>query len=487
MGDVIDQPTLLGGEWVTGEDGGWSDDVDPADSREIIARLPRLTERQVVEALDSANASKGEWETASHIDRGRVLLEAARLIRERADTIADDICREAGKLRAEARGEVFKAADFFEYYGGMGRTPLGELLPDERPHTFSYTMKEPLGVVALITAWNDPMLTPARKIAPALISGNIVAIKPAEDTPLAALHLARALIDAGLPPNALNVVVGHPDEVAKPLLDHPEVRAVSFTGSNPTAGLVKKGLVDRNVRFQAETGGKNAAAVLTDADVEFAAQTIAAGAYAQAGQRCTATSRVVVDESVAEELTEAILAVSSSLRVGPGYRSDSQMGPLINEKRLTAVERAVERGQRNGDSVLVGGTRTEGEGREHGCFFDPTVIEVADPSSSIWRDEIFGPVLAIHRVSGIEQAIESVNGSSYGLSAAVFTHDLSAAMEFARRVNVGQVAVNRPTSGWDVHLPFGGFKDSGSLSKEQGVEGLAFYTKTKTVAIGFAG
>lgn len=485
MNDVIDQPTLLGGEWVAGDEGEWFDDVDPADTRSTIARLPRLSGRQITEALDAADIAKGEWATTSPIDRGRVLYEAARLIRERAESITDDICREAGKLRAEARAEVHKAADFFEYYGGLGRSPQGEVLPDERPGTFTYTITEPLGLVVLITAWNDPILTPARKMAPALVTGNAVAIKPAEDTPLAALHLARALIDAGLPPHTLNVVVGHPDEVVEPLLGHPTVQAVSFTGSTATAELVKKALVDRNVRFQAETGGKNGAAVLADGGIELAARTIAAGAFAQAGQRCTATSRVVADETIADSLIEALLAASSALQVGPGYDADSQMGPLINETRLTAVAHAVDRGRESGDSVLTGGSRKSGGKWEQGFFFDPTIVSVADPSSSIWREEIFGPVLAIHRVSGVDEAIDSVNDSSYGLSAAVFTADLGAATDFARRVDVGQVAVNRPTSGWDVHLPFGGFKESGSTSKEQGLEGLSFYTKTKTVALGF--
>lgn len=487
MGDVIEQPTLLGGEWVTGADGGWFDDIDPADTRKTIARLPRLTGRQVTDALDTAEGSKDEWAMTSTVDRGRVLLDAASLIRENAEVIADDICEEAGKLRSEANAEVLKAADFLEYYGGMGRSPRGQVLPDERSGTFAYTLTEPLGLVALITAWNDPILTPARKIAPALITGNSVAIKPAEDTPLAAFHLARALIEAGLPPKALNVVVGHPDEVAEPLLGHPGVQAVSFTGSTATAARVKESLLARNIRFQAETGGKNAAAVLADADIGLATRTITAGAFAQAGQRCTATSRVVVDEKIADDLIEALLAAASTLRVGPGSDDDSRMGPLINETRLTAVTRAIESGRDGGDTVHMGGTRASGDDREYGCFLDPTIVSVAGPSSTIWREEIFGPVLAIHRASGLDEVIDSVNDSSYGLSAAVFTENLGAAMEFVRRVDVGQVAVNRPTSGWDVHLPFGGFKDSGSLSKEQGLDGLTFYTKTKTVAVGFRG
>lgn len=485
MSETIDQLTLLGGEWASGSDGGWTEDIDPADLRLTVARVPRLTEQQVGQAIDVAAQEAGRWAGASSIERGRVLFRAATLLRDRVGTIADDICREAGKLMSEARGEVLKTADFLEYYAGFGRMPRGEVLPDERAGTLTHTVVEPLGVVVLITAWNDPMLTPARKVAPALISGNTVVLKPAEDTPLAAIHLARALVDAGLPLSSLSVVLGHPRDVAEPLLRHPAVRAVSFTGSTATSHAIRESLAGRNIRFQGETGGKNAAAVLSDADIEMAAATITVGAFAQAGQRCTATSRVVADTSMVDELTEAIVAKASEIRVGAGYTEGSQMGPLISESRLGAVEAALDDGRRSGDSIVHGGTRTGGDGREHGCFLDPTVVRVAGESSSIWREELFAPVLAVHAVHGLDAAIANVNDSAYGLSAAVFTQDLGSAMEFARRVDTGQVAINRPTTGWDVHLPFGGFKESGSLSKEQGAPGLDFYTKMKTIAIGY--
>lgn len=487
MSESMEQTTLLGGRWVGGSDGQWFEDVDPADTRRTIALLPRLAPEQVSSAIDHAHSSVPEWANTSPIDRGRVLLEAAHLLRQRVDQIASDVCVEAGKLMAEARGEVLKSADFLEYYGGLGRAPLGTVLPDERPDTFTHTLAEPLGVVVLITAWNDPMLTPARKVGPALISGNSVVIKPAEDTPLSAIHLARALVDAGLPASAMSVVVGYPSDVGQALLDHPAVSAISFTGSTRTAETIRARLSHRNVRFQAETGGKNAAAVLSGADLDLASKVITAAAFAQAGQRCTATSRVVADESVADELTELLVNRSSAIRVGPGYDETSQMGPLINQRRLTEVVAVVGQAPASGDTIVHGGDVLQERGLEHGCFIEPTVVSISDPTSSLWRDEIFGPVLSIMRVDGLDSAIASVNESSYGLSSAVFTTDLSEAMEFARRVDTGQVAINRPTSGWDVHLPFGGFKDSGSLSKEQGVQGIDFYTKLKTIAIGHAG
>jgi acyl-CoA reductase-like NAD-dependent aldehyde dehydrogenase len=487
MSETRQQPTLIGGNWVGATEGRWFEDLDPADTRRTIALLPRLAPEQVSTAIDHAHSSAPEWAGTSPIDRGRVLLEAAQLIRQRVDQIAGDVCVEAGKLLAEARGEVMKSADFLEYYAGFGRGPQGAVLPDERIATFTHTLVEPLGVVVLITAWNDPILTPARKIGPALISGNSVVIKPAEDTPLAAIHLARALVDAGLPSSAMNVVVGYPDDVAAPLLDHPDVRAVSFTGSTRTAETIRTRLSGRNVRFQAETGGKNAAAVLSGANVGAAADVIAGAAFAQAGQRCTATSRVVADETIAEELTELLANRSAGIRVGAGYDEASQMGPLINKTRVGEVERAIRAGVASGDSIVHGGNLVREPRLEHGCFIEPTVISVADPDSNLWREEVFGPVLSIMRVHGVDAAIASVNDSSYGLSAAVFTEDLGPAMEFARRVDTGQVAVNRPTSGWDVHLPFGGFKDSGSLSKEQGSSGIDFYTKLKTIAVGYAG
>lgn len=478
------QPTLLAGEWVGPASGEWFEDIDPADTREIVALLPRLSGGQVAAAIETADSNAGVWAHASTIDRGRVLLEAASLIRERVDDIATDVRREAGKLQAEARGEVLKSADFLEYYGGLGRLAHGTVLPDERPGTFTHTLVEPLGVVLLITAWNDPILTPARKIGPALIAGNSVVIKPAEDTPLSALHLARALIDAGLPAATLSVVVGHPEDVAEPLLMHPSIKAVSFTGSTRTGRLLRTRLSERNVRFQAEMGGKNAVVVLPDADLDTASSVITTGAYAQAGQRCTATSRVIAvgDPS---RVNETLINRAREIRVGPGWDQDSQMGPVINPVRLEEISTAVQEGRGRADRVLWGGERARGEKVEHGCFYKPTVVAVDSPLSPLWQEEVFGPVLAVASAPSVDAAVKLVNDSVYGLSAAVFTHDLAVAMEFARDVDVGQVAVNRPTSGWDVHLPFGGFKESGSWPKEQGLGGIDFYSRVKTVAIGY--
>lgn len=486
MDDAIKRPTLLAGEWVGSETDDWFEDFDPADTREPIALLPRLSATQVADAVDMAATAWRSWSAISPIDRGRVLLAAGRLLRERVDEAASDISRESGKLIGEARGEVHKSADFLEYYAGLGRSSLGEILPDERSGTLTYAITEPLGVVAMITAWNDPMLTPARKLGPALIAGNAAVLKPAEDTPLAALHLARALVDAGLPPGVLNVVVGHPENVAEPLLDHPSVMALSFTGSTATGKILKERLAARNVRFQAEMGGKNAAVVLAGADTDLAVSTIAAAAYAQAGQRCTATSRVVAEDPVADELTERLVARVHEMRVGAGLDETSDMGPLINTPHLEGVASLLERGVSEGDTLLCGGGRPGGS-LEHGCFLEPAVVEVGSSGGSLWQDEVFGPVLAVARITDVDQAIDEVNDSAYGLSASVFTSDLGVAMKFAVGVDTGQVAINRPTSGWDVHLPFGGFKASGSMSKEQGSEGVAFYTKTKTVAVGFDG
>lgn len=484
MPEEIRQPTLLAGEWVGSDSDQWFEDLDPADTRQPLALLPRLSESQVTQALDAAADAAPGWGGTSPIDRARILLEAGRLLRERVEVIASDICREAGKLMREAKGEVLKSADFLEYYAGLGRAAQGQLLPDERPGTLTYFIAEPLGVVVMITAWNDPMLTPARKLGPALISGNTVALKPAEDTPLAALHLARALVDAGLPPGVLNVVVGHPKDVANPLLDHPAVMAVSFTGSTATGELLRDRLGPRGIRFQAEMGGKNAAVVLADADLELAVGTIVAGAYAQAGQRCTATSRVVAHAPIATELAARLTEQAGSIKVGPGVDDSSDMGPLVNSTQYQGVSAALERGASEGGRLLVGGGKPGGA-LENGYFLEPAVVEVGSSSDSLWQEEIFGPVLSLAMIEDVDDAVAVVDDSPYGLSAAVFTSDLKVAMTFAKEVDTGQVAVNRPTSGWDVHLPFGGFKASGSMSKEQGTEGLDFYTRVKTVAVGY--
>ena len=476
-------PRLVGGEWRLPTGGRTLDVVDPADTRRVVARIPAMTAPEVTELYDRAAEASAGWAALSPLDRAAVMGRAARTLRERHEEIAADLVAEMGKTRAEAEGEVEKAADFFDYYAGFARRPWGELLADGRPGTRTSVRREPVGVVLLVTPWNDPLLTPARKLAPALIAGNTVVLKPATQTPLVSLHLARALHDSGLPAGVLGVAVGSIRQIEEALLDDVRLDAVSFTGSTPVGRSLQRRLAGRNVRLQTELGGKNASAVLADADLDLAVRTIASAAFGQTGQRCTATSRVVVDRAVAEQVVSGLVAQADALRVGPGEEKDTVIGPLADPGHRDSVLEHITRAAAQGAGIAAGGAAPEGEEYAHGCYVRPTVLVGVDRDMDIWREEVFGPVIAVQVVDGFDAAVEAVNDSVYGLSSAVFTRDLRQAEAFSDRVRTGQVSVNLPTMGWDVHMPFGGFGDSGSPFKEQGSEALNFYTRVKTVAV----
>jgi len=456
---------------------------DPADHRSVVGEVPAMGAHDVAEVYDAAVDGAARWAATSPIARGRTLLRAAQLLRERAEPIAAELTREMGKTLAEARGEVGKSADFFEYCGGLARASQGEQLADERPGVRAWTIREPLGVVLAICPWNDPLLTPARKVAPALIAGNAVILKPASYTPLVSLHLARALADAGLPSGVLSTVTGRAAAVSGPLLEHEALRAVSFTGSNEVGAQISHALAGRRAKILSELGGKNAAIVLEDAELERAADTIATAAFAQAGQRCTAISRVVVERAVADSLIALLTERAGALVLGPGLAPDTTMGPLVSPEQQRSVSSFIERAISGGVDAVAGGRTPQSDHLAHGCFVEPTVLREVTAEMEVWREEIFGPVLAVLAVADLDEAINVVNDSPYGLSASIFTTRLNAAMRFADEAEVGQVAINLPTSGWDVHMPFGGYKQSGSGLKEQGTDGVAFYTRTKTVAL----
>ena len=475
--------TLVAGEWGPRGNGEWFEIRNPADSSDVVGEFPALGERDAARALAAAADALAGWRATPVVERGEILRGAAVLVRERREEIARDVTREMGKLIGESRGEVAKVADFLDYYASFGRRPFGELLPDARAGAEARAVREPRGVVLAITPWNDPMVTPARKLCPALVSGNTVVLKPAAESPLSALHLARALHDAGLPPAVLSVVTGPGDEVARRLVASNGFDALTFTGSTAVGLELQRQLAGRNIPLQTEMGGKNAAVVLADANPDLVTEALVAGAFVQAGQRCTATSRVLVEAERYGGLVERLAERSRALRVGPGLDEASEMGPLVAERRVDEILDYLERGRSEGAEIAAGGERLREGGLANGWFLAPTVVAGVETGSPLWRDELFGPVVGVTPVESVERAIDLVNDSRYGLSASIFTRDLEAAHRFAEGVDVGCVAVNLPTAGWDVHMPFGGFRESGSAFKEQGTAALEFYTRVKTVAM----
>lgn len=473
-------PAYVAGEWLTSSDG--IEVLDPA-SGAVVGAVPRLTASHATAALEAAPQGASAWAGTGLLARGGVLMRVAGLLRERAGELAELVVRENGKTLAEAGGEVEKSAQFFEYYGGMARDPYGYLLADARPGARAEARYEPVGTVLIVTPWNDPLLTPARKLAPALLTGNAVLFKPASETPLIALELTRILLEAGLPAEAISTLTGRGGEIVDPLLSSRGViAAVSFTGSTAVGLQLQARLAGSNVRVQTEMGGKNAVVVMPDADLDIAAETVLAGAFGQSGQRCTATSRVLVAAEIEKEFGDRLADAVASLRVGSGMDAETQVGPLVSRSQRETVLGFIERAEQAGGVVRSRAEVSEALPAD-GCYVAPTLVGDVAADSELWTDEVFGPVVAMRSFDTLDEAIEAVNASAYGLSAAIFTESLSTATHFTDRVDAGQVSVNLPTSGWDIHHPFGGFKDSGSGYKEQGAEVLNFYTRVKTVAI----
>jgi aldehyde dehydrogenase (NAD+) len=473
---------LINGNWLDSAD-SYFDNINPSDVRSVVSKVPVLSAETAAAACAAAARAAAGWRATSPIARGEILVRAAGLLRQRSEEIARDITMEMGKTIKESTAEVAGSANFLEYYASFGRQPWGERLAYRADGVEAFTRREPVGVVVLISPFNDPLLTPARKLGPALIAGNTAVLKVASDSPLAGMHLARALHDAGLPAGVLNTVSGQASVIGDALVDARDVAAVSFTGSTAVGLAIGRRIAGRNVRLQTEMGGKNGALVLDDADVSFASATVAQAGFAQAGQRCTAASRVVVMDSIFDDFVAGLEKYAQGLTLGAGISAETDMGPVVNSRHLDEVLRDIESAVAEGAEVVTGGSRVTTDGMANGLFVAPSVLICPRTSDRLWQEEIFGPVLAVYRAKTREEAFDAIADTRYGLSSAVFTDSLDATYEFADRMDTGQVAVNLPTAGWDVHLPFGGFRESGSAFKEQGAQGLEFYTRVKTVAM----
>jgi alpha-ketoglutaric semialdehyde dehydrogenase len=452
-------------------------DINPAAPDEAVAMVTLAGPDLAGEAVDAAAAAFPAWRDTPPPARGEVLRRAADLVDERADEIGRDLAREEGKTLVEAVGETRRAAAIIGYYAAQTLEPDGETYPSHSPLVFLYARREPLGVVAAITPWNFPIAIPAWKIGPALAFGNTVVWKPAEIVPLTATHLATALHDAGLPDGVLNLVLGRGSAVGDTLVTHERVEAVTFTGSNPVGRAIQLKATEAGKKVQLELGGKNPAVVLADADLDLAAEQVARGAFLSAGQKCTATSRVIVEQPVLEELGERVAALARSWPVGDPLDESTKVGPLSSKQQFDTVCGYLELAERDAARVLAGGA-AHGSG---GYFVEPTVLGDLPATSRVVREEIFGPVAALLPASSYEEAVAIANDTPFGLTAAVFTRDLGKALRFARDVRAGVVKVNQESAGLEFQAPFGGMRQSSSGSREQGKVARDFFTQWKTV------
>lgn len=469
----------IDGQWIVGES---SDDIvvrDPTAPDDPIVSFPGATREQATAAVQAAETASASWGTEVPETRESVLYEVADRIEDDTEALAETLTREEGKPLSSSRGEVERAAEIFRFFANDARTATGDTVPSSDPDTFTYTVREPLGVVTLITPWNFPIATPSWKLATALATGNTVVLKPSSETPMIAKRIVEALEAAGVPDGVVNLVVGAGSTVGDELTSHEAVDGVSFTGSTATGQHIAETVASRGIPIQTEMGGKNPLVVLPDADIDAAADTAIAGAFGGCGQACTATSRLIVHEDVSAAVTDAVVERAEALSIGPGLE-DYDMGPAVSADENATNFEYIDIARDEGATLLTGGDSPAGF--DSGHYIEPTVFTDVDTEMRIAQEEVFGPVLGIIEVTDFEEAVAVANDVDYGLSAAVFTADMAAAREFTRRIEAGVVKVNDSTTGSQIQMPFGGMKASSSeTTKEMGQRPYEFYTHQKVV------
>jgi len=481
---MIEVRNYIRGEWITIREGRDIEVRSPADQDDLVGKGRLASAREAEAAVAAASEALPAWSRMPAPRRGEIVERAADLLRSEQDDLARLLTREEGKTVAEAKGEIYRGYNVLNYTAGQSRRMGGITIPSELPKNFVYTMRQPLGVVSLITPWNFPVCIPAWKIAPALVAGNTVVFKPSSTTPLTAARLVEIFERAGLPPGVLNLLVASSADVGDIITRDPRVRGVSFTGSSDNGTQIYTACAARGVKAQCEMGGKNPVIVLEDADLDLAVDGIVSGAFGSTGQRCTATSRAVLQESIADEMVARMKDRVSKWKLGSGLDADVQMGPVVSAQQLKTVEQYIEVGKREA-RLVTGGKRPEGLPR--GFFIEPTIFDHVRPEHRIAREEIFGPVLSVIRVKDYEEAIAAANTSDYGLTSSIYTNNSAHIFDFCDRIETGMVHVNSPTVGGEAQIPFGGMKSSGVGEREQGPTALDFYTDVKVIYVDYTG
>ncbi len=479
---------MIGGQWQDSTSGDTFKVLNPADRNEILASFQLSTRNDAQAAIEAACAAFPKWAKTSPPERGKILHKASAILESEINELTRLLTREEGKTLAESRGEVQRSVDIFRFFAGMGLRLKGETFPSSAPKTFIFTIKEPIGVISILTPWNFPIAIPSWKIAPALVSGNAIVFKPASKTPFIGYKIVEALDKAGLPKGVLNFVTGSGNDVGEELVTNESIDAISFTGSYDVGRGIqrKRSSSSKMIRVQLEMGGKNPTVVSDDADLAKAVQIVSASAFGLTGQACTATSRVIVHEKIAEDFKRKIAEKAQSIKIGSGLEDGIEMGPAASEAELKKDLEYIEIGKHEGAKLISGGGKPVGEKFENGYYIAPTVFSEVSNDMRIAREEIFGPVLSVLEAKNLDDAIEIANATEYGLTAAIVTRNIEAAMEFAQRSAVGIVKINRTTPGVELHVPFGGIRHSSSDTfKEQGEDAIDFYTRKKAVYLGY--
>ncbi len=476
----------VGGEWVDAASGETFESVEPA-TGEPLGSFPRSSDEDVDRAVAAAKEAFADWRLVPAPERGTILLRFARLLEDEKTELTELMSHEMGKVLAEAGGDVQEAIDMSIYMAGEGRRLFGHTTPSELRNKFQMSVRMPVGVVGVITPWNFPIAIPAWKMAPALVCGNTVVFKPAEDTPLLAERFVELLGEAGVPAGVVNIVHGFGEEAGDQLVRHPDVPVITFTGSRETGVLVTKNAADELKHVHLELGGKNGIVVMDDADLDLAVEGIVWSAFGTTGQRCTAASRVIAHERVYDELAKRLVARAEGMRIGPGWLPDTDLGPVINREALDRIDSYTRVGADEGASLLTGGEPATDGDLGRGAYYRPTIFGDVDPAMRIAQEEIFGPTTALIRVRDLDEAIRVANGIRYGLSSSIFTRDVNAAFRAMRDLEAGITYVNAGTTGAEVHLPFGGVKGTGNGHREAGQAALDVFTEWKSIYVDYSG
>ena len=472
---------FIGGQWRPGSTRHTFPNINPANTDDIVGEFQASGPDDVAAAFAAAEGAQPAWAALPAPRRGEYLFKAAEILESQLTSAATDMTREEGKTLPEATGEVKRAINILRYFGGEGSRLFSYQIPSERENVFCFTLRKPLGIVALITPWNFPSAIPAWKMAPALVAGNTVVIKPASLAPLSALRLVEALEKAGLPAGVVNFVTGSGGAIGDAMLEHRSLKAVSFTGSCDVGNRLYDKATRRRLRVQLEMGGKNPTVVLADANLDVAAATLINAAFFSTGQKCTACSRAVVERSVYEPLVETLVAKTRALKVGNGLETGVDIGPAVDESQLNVDLEYIGIGQREGAKLLCGGKRLTGGTYDKGFFIEPTIFGDVTADMRIAQEEVFGPVLALMVADDFDDAMRLANSVRFGLSAAIISNDISRVHQFINRIEAGLITVNLPTAGVEYQLPFGGTKESSFGMREQGPLALDFYTESRTV------
>lgn len=474
----------ISGKWTAS---GSSSEVDasinPANKNEIVGYIQKSTKKDLDEAVAAAKKAQIGWRKLSGPARGEYLYKAANALEKRLDEIAETMTKEMGKTFSEAKGETARGVAILRYYAGEGMRKVGDVIPSTDSEALMFTTRVPLGVVGVITPWNFPVAIPVWKMAPALVYGNAVILKPAQETAVTAAKLIECFHEAGFPAGVVNFVTGAGSIIGQGIVDHPDIKGITFTGSGTVGKRVGQGALARGAKYQLEMGGKNPVIVAADADIDLAVEATISGGLRSTGQKCTATSRVIVQSAVYDSFKEKLLAKVKALKIGDGLQSETWMGPCASENQLNTVLSYVQKGLEEGATLLHGGKKPIANGLENGFFVQPTVFENVKPGMVIAQEEIFGPVLALIKVETLKEALDVANDVPFGLSASIFTTNISNMLSFIKEMDAGLVRINAESAGVELQAPFGGMKQSSSHSREQGQAAIEFFTSTKTVFV----